>query len=236
MVRCFAPTVAWSDVSAADQILLSLLERAITEKEISYEGSNCRHWSIERFWRSCFTGSGQVPVTPSTPECGIRRVAVRSRWCWLMSMPRSTVLICALSSLTSSRTDLSMPTSAESSPRARLDVIVHNAGHMAFGPAEAVTPEQFAQLYDGNCAVIGGGFDRQVCGFPYRGRIAWHLKKGAKRRMSGDYETALEPATTTRIPRSSQSRRRLSFDRSVTTTSIWSSPQTFVKSTTPTFV
>lgn len=32
----------------------------------------------------------------------------------------------------------------------RLDVAVHNAGHMAFGPAEAFTPEQFAQLYDIN--------------------------------------------------------------------------------------
>src|SRR5438477_6819593 len=32
----------------------------------------------------------------------------------------------------------------------RLDVIVHNAGHMAFGPAEAFTPEQVAQLYDVN--------------------------------------------------------------------------------------
>jgi NAD(P)-dependent dehydrogenase (short-subunit alcohol dehydrogenase family) len=32
----------------------------------------------------------------------------------------------------------------------RIDVIVHNAGHMAFGPAEAFTPEQFAQLYDIN--------------------------------------------------------------------------------------
>lgn len=32
----------------------------------------------------------------------------------------------------------------------RLDVVVHNAGHMAFGPAEAFTPEQFAQLYDVN--------------------------------------------------------------------------------------
>ncbi|WP_052130828.1 SDR family NAD(P)-dependent oxidoreductase [Erwinia typographi] len=31
-----------------------------------------------------------------------------------------------------------------------LDVIVHNAGHMVFGPAEAFTPEQFAQLYDVN--------------------------------------------------------------------------------------
>src|SRR5258706_788445 len=32
----------------------------------------------------------------------------------------------------------------------RLDVVVHNAGHMSFGPAEAFTPEQFAELYDVN--------------------------------------------------------------------------------------
>ncbi|MDB5768926.1 MAG: Short-chain dehydrogenase/reductase [Collimonas fungivorans] len=32
----------------------------------------------------------------------------------------------------------------------RIDVVIHNAGHMSFGPAEAFTPEQFAQLYDIN--------------------------------------------------------------------------------------
>lgn len=32
----------------------------------------------------------------------------------------------------------------------RLDVIVHNAGHMMFGPAEAFTPDQFIQQYDVN--------------------------------------------------------------------------------------
>lgn len=32
----------------------------------------------------------------------------------------------------------------------RIDVLVHNAGHMAFGPTEAFTPEQFAQIYDVN--------------------------------------------------------------------------------------
>ena len=31
-----------------------------------------------------------------------------------------------------------------------LDVVIHNAGHMSFGPAEAFTPEQFAELYDVN--------------------------------------------------------------------------------------
>ena len=35
----------------------------------------------------------------------------------------------------------------------RIDAVVHNAGHMAFGPAEAFTPDQFAQQYDLN--VIG---------------------------------------------------------------------------------
>ena len=32
----------------------------------------------------------------------------------------------------------------------RLDTLVHNAGHMVFGPAEAFTPEQYAQQYDVN--------------------------------------------------------------------------------------
>ena len=32
----------------------------------------------------------------------------------------------------------------------RLDVVIHNAGHMMFGPAEAFTPEQLAELYDIN--------------------------------------------------------------------------------------
>ncbi|WP_342641005.1 SDR family oxidoreductase [Rhodoligotrophos ferricapiens] len=32
----------------------------------------------------------------------------------------------------------------------RIDVLIHNAGHMVFGPAEAFTPEQYAELYDIN--------------------------------------------------------------------------------------
>ncbi|KAL1880818.1 hypothetical protein VTK73DRAFT_4988 [Phialemonium thermophilum] len=32
----------------------------------------------------------------------------------------------------------------------RLDVVVHNAGHMVYGPAEAFTPEQLAEMYDVN--------------------------------------------------------------------------------------
>ena len=32
----------------------------------------------------------------------------------------------------------------------RLDVLIHNAGHMVYGPSEAFTPEQLADLYDIN--------------------------------------------------------------------------------------
>ena len=32
----------------------------------------------------------------------------------------------------------------------KIDVMIHNAGHMMFGPAEAFTPEQFAEQYDVN--------------------------------------------------------------------------------------
>jgi NAD(P)-dependent dehydrogenase (short-subunit alcohol dehydrogenase family) len=32
----------------------------------------------------------------------------------------------------------------------RLDVVIHNAGHMVYGPTEAFTPEQLAELYDVN--------------------------------------------------------------------------------------
>lgn len=31
-----------------------------------------------------------------------------------------------------------------------LDVVIHSAGHMSFGPAEAFTPEQYAELFDIN--------------------------------------------------------------------------------------
>jgi NAD(P)-dependent dehydrogenase (short-subunit alcohol dehydrogenase family) len=36
------------------------------------------------------------------------------------------------------------------SENGRLDVVIHNAGHMVFGPAEAFTAEQLADLYDVN--------------------------------------------------------------------------------------
>ncbi|KAF6226811.1 hypothetical protein HO173_012315 [Letharia columbiana] len=33
----------------------------------------------------------------------------------------------------------------------KIDVLIHNAGHMSFGPSEAFTPEQLMSEYDVNC-------------------------------------------------------------------------------------
>ncbi len=52
--------------------------------------------------------------------------------------------------------DVQIDTSAQSAvdtilqEQGRLDVVIHNAGHMVWGPSEAFTPEQLAQLYDVN--------------------------------------------------------------------------------------
>ena len=63
----------------------------------------------------------------------------------------TTASICAPSSSTSARRPRSTRRSPRSSPsRAGSTSLIHNAGHMVFGPAEAFTPEQFAQLYDVN--------------------------------------------------------------------------------------
>ncbi|MDT5105318.1 MAG: hypothetical protein QOI25_2831 [Mycobacterium sp.] len=32
----------------------------------------------------------------------------------------------------------------------RIDVVIHNAGHMVLGPSEAFSPEQVAAVYDTN--------------------------------------------------------------------------------------
>ncbi len=65
--------------------------------------------------------------------------------------PPTTRSICTPSSSTSARRPRPMRRSRKSSAeQGRLDVVMHNAGHMSFGPAEAFTPEQLAELYDVN--------------------------------------------------------------------------------------
>ena len=67
----------------------------------------------------------------------------------------------------------------------RFDVIIHNAGHMVFGPAGAFTPEQLAELYDINVqyatAEPGGTSDASQTGsrFGCLGRKQQHTGRHA---------------------------------------------------------
>jgi NAD(P)-dependent dehydrogenase (short-subunit alcohol dehydrogenase family) len=54
-----------------------------------------------------------------------------------------------------------------------LDVVVHNAGHLVTGPAEAFTPEQYAQLYDTN--VLGTQRVNRAALPHLRGRRSGHV-------------------------------------------------------------
>ena len=57
-----------------------------------------------------------------------------------------------------------------------LDVVVHNAGHMVLGPAEAFTPEQFAALYDINVLSAPSGSTAppcRTCASSVHGLLLW---------------------------------------------------------------
>jgi len=68
----------------------------------------------------------------------------------------------------------------------RIDIVIQNAGHMAFGPAEAFTPEQFADLYDIN-----------VLGTQRVNRAVLPYMRG-QRRMSRQHQYAWRDTTLSR--------------------------------------
>lgn len=60
------------------------------------------------------------------------------------------VELCVLELDVSSQTSVDLAINTIVSQNGHLDVVVHNAGQIVYGPAEAFTPEQLAQLYDTN--------------------------------------------------------------------------------------
>ena len=78
----------------------------------------------------------------------------------------------------------------------RLDVVTHNAGHMVFGPAEAFTPEQLAELYDVN-----------VLSTQRFNRAALPQLEGRPGDCSSEYRAAAPPAERHPILRLTSPRR-----------------------------
>jgi NAD(P)-dependent dehydrogenase (short-subunit alcohol dehydrogenase family) len=63
---------------------------------------------------------------------------------------RDGVDLCAIELDVQSEPSIDAAVAKITADSGRIDVLVHNAGHMMFGPAEAFLPEQFAQQYDVN--------------------------------------------------------------------------------------
>jgi NAD(P)-dependent dehydrogenase (short-subunit alcohol dehydrogenase family) len=120
------------------------------EGEAGHEEGNHYHWSIERLRRTDRSRIGEGWTR------GVRQHA-RNHWpkC---ATSRSGKEFAAENKVDLRTIELDVA-SRESVDAAiqriviengRLDVVIHNAGHMVFGPAEAFTPEQLAELYDIN--------------------------------------------------------------------------------------
>ena len=77
----------------------------------------------------------------------------------------------------------------------RLDAVVHNAGHMNYGPAESFTADQYLRLYDVN---VVGAHRLNTAALPYmrkqrKGHLIWISSSsvyGAKSPMLGGYFAA----------------------------------------------
>jgi NAD(P)-dependent dehydrogenase (short-subunit alcohol dehydrogenase family) len=60
------------------------------------------------------------------------------------------------------------------SDHGRLDAVVHNAGRVAYGPAEAFTPEQLAELFDTNVVSTQRSIAPRCRSCANRARASWY--------------------------------------------------------------
>ena len=103
------------------------------------------------FGRLTANALARAPATRSTRRCARPPAATPSRPPTSRNSPRDNEV-----DLRAHRTRRRFEASADAAvekiitEQGRIDVVIHNAGHMVFGPAEAFTPEQLAQLYDVN--------------------------------------------------------------------------------------
>src|SRR5882672_308695 len=109
---------------------------------MSHEESNRRHRSIEQLWRSRLPCSGhgrshRLRRNADTNGRNAPQAALAQEYAAKNGVDLRTL---ELDVVLDSSVDAGI--SRIIAENGRLDVIVHNAGHMVFGPAEAFTPEQ----------------------------------------------------------------------------------------------
>jgi NAD(P)-dependent dehydrogenase (short-subunit alcohol dehydrogenase family) len=119
-------------------------------KENGYEESNCDHGSIEWFGAlsaRVLAKAGHIAYasTRDTARRNAPQVEPAAKFAKENKVDLRTIELDV-----ASQSSADAATQKIVSDDGRLDVVIHNAGHMVFGPAEAFTPEQLAELYDVN--------------------------------------------------------------------------------------
>ena len=142
-----------------------------------------------------------APATPSTPACGTPggRNATQVTAAAAVRREHEAVDLRTVDLDVTSEESVEAAVAAILAEQGHLDVLVHNAGHMVTGPAEAFTPEQLAELYDVNVlgtqrlnrAVLPHLRARQERAARLGGQLqhpGWHsaLPRAVLRRQGGD--------------------------------------------------
>jgi hypothetical protein len=133
--------------SLADIPSISVAE----EQENRYEEHHCHHGSFERLWRAL--AARALAVAGHTVYASMRETAGRNAAQVEAAREFATENGVDLRTI---ELDVASQESADQAIKSIveqdgcLDAVIHNAGHMVFGAAEAFTPEQLLEVYDTN--------------------------------------------------------------------------------------
>src|SRR4029077_16326878 len=132
------------------QTLICCISEFEPERKIQHEKNHHDHRRLEWVWRFNCAGLGKggahclrEHARDQGPECAAARRGEEVRQGYDVDLRAVELDVSSQESCDTAMQEIIVK-------NGRLDVVIHNAGHMVFGPAEAFTPEQLAELYDVN--------------------------------------------------------------------------------------
>src|SRR6195256_2139064 len=144
MVRCCAPMAAWSELQISIEFQTSIERICVMKQVIVITGASS---GFGRLSANALAKAGHTVYASMRGTTGRNAAQVAD----VEKFARdNSVNLRAIELDVGSQESVDAAIARVVAEQGRLDVVMHNAGHMVFGPAEAFTPEQLADLYDVN--------------------------------------------------------------------------------------
>src|SRR5712671_4337089 len=144
MVRCCAPMAAWSELQISIEFQTSIERIRVMKQVIVITGASS---GFGRLSANALAKAGHTVYASMRGTTGRNAAQVAD----VEKFARDNdVDLRAIELDVGAQQSVDAAIARMVAEQGRLDVVIHNAGHMVFGPAEAFTPEQLAELYDVN--------------------------------------------------------------------------------------